>query len=327
MPQATETLYQVQRSAQSQFTRIRHLDYHCHVWPGSSPDKAPIFLLHGWMDVGATFQFLVDALSQADGAASDFAQRTFIAPDWRGFGLSYRPESAAHDHYAYADYLGDLDFLVRHFSPHDAVDVIAHSMGGNIAMHYAGLRPQRVRSLVNLEGFGLPQTQPQEAPARLVRWLDELEKLHHGHIQLRSYGSLAQVASRLQKTNPRLPRDKALWLAQHWAIERMDHSGQSQWHILADPAHKLVNPQLYRVQEVRAIHALIEAPVLSVFAQDSEMDGYWQGRYTRQEYLERMQLVQRIEHIELADCGHMLHHDQADALAHAVHAFYKKHSL
>jgi pimeloyl-ACP methyl ester carboxylesterase len=272
------------------------------------------------MDVGATFQFLVDALSRLTPA---FAERTFIAPDWRGFGLSQNHPCA--DHYSYVDYLGDLDFMLRQWSPNAAVDLIAHSMGGNIAMHYAGLRPHRIRSLVNLEGFGLPQTQAQEAPARLVRWLDELESLYEGGLKLRHYSSLEQVAQRLQKTNPRLPLDKALWLAQHWAQPAPQADGEAVWRILADPAHKLVNPQLYRVEEVQAIHAQISAPVLSVFAQDSEMDSYWQGRYSRSEYLERMQSVANMEHIEVADCGHMLHHDQADALAASICAFYRKH--
>jgi pimeloyl-ACP methyl ester carboxylesterase len=38
-------------------------------------------MMHGWMDVGASFQFVVDAL-QGDWHV--------IAPDWRGFGLSQR---------------------------------------------------------------------------------------------------------------------------------------------------------------------------------------------------------------------------------------------
>jgi pimeloyl-ACP methyl ester carboxylesterase len=40
------------------------------------------------------------------------------------------------------------------------VDLVGHSMGGNIAMLYAGVRPARIRRLVNLEGFGMPPSQP-----------------------------------------------------------------------------------------------------------------------------------------------------------------------
>lgn len=286
------------------------------------------------MDVAASFQFMIDALEPAF-----FASRTFIAPDWRGFGLSTRSDGAAVDHYVHADYLGDLDFLIAHFtdpsssqspapSPnpqqntHAAtakVDLVAHSMGGNIAMIYAGVQPEKIRKLVNLEGFGLPRTQAEQAPARYAEWLGQLRQLHRGEIQLKPYASIAAVAARLQKTNPRLPHDKAAWLAQHWARE----TSLGQWQILGDAAHKVINPQLYRADEAQAIHARIQAPVLSVVAQDGEMEAFWQGRYTLAEYHERMRVVPQLSHASVADAGHMLHHDQAEVVAQLVHDFLR----
>jgi pimeloyl-ACP methyl ester carboxylesterase len=44
------------------------------------------------------------------------------------------------------------------------VDLLGHSMGGNVVMSYAGVRPQRIRRLVNLEGFGLPDMAADQAP-------------------------------------------------------------------------------------------------------------------------------------------------------------------
>lgn len=74
-------------------------------------------LLHGWMDVGASYQFTVDALQR---------ERRIIAPDWRGFGLT---TGAPVDHYVFADYLADLDLLLDHYAPGEAVDLVGHSMG------------------------------------------------------------------------------------------------------------------------------------------------------------------------------------------------------
>ena len=106
-----------------------------------------LVLLHGWMDVSASFQFVVDALARN--------WRVF-APDWRGYGLTDRTQA---DCYWFPDYLGDLDTLIDSLAERgeltDAVDLLGHSMGGNVAMFYAGIRPQRVRRLINLEGFGL----------------------------------------------------------------------------------------------------------------------------------------------------------------------------
>jgi pimeloyl-ACP methyl ester carboxylesterase len=114
--------------------------YHVREW---GADGAPqLFLLHGWMDVSASFQFLVDALS---------ADWRVIAPDWRGFGLT----EWRGDAYWFPDYLGDLDAILRFYSPEAAVTLIGHSMGGNVACLYAGVRPARVRRLVALDAFGL----------------------------------------------------------------------------------------------------------------------------------------------------------------------------
>ena len=77
-------------------------------------------------------------------------------------------------------------------SPTQPVDLLGHSMGGNVAMIYAGVRPQRVRRLVNLEGFGLPETDPRQAPARYAAWLDELKTAPRLH----PYTSLEKVAAR-----------------------------------------------------------------------------------------------------------------------------------
>jgi pimeloyl-ACP methyl ester carboxylesterase len=62
------------------------------------------------------------------------------------------------------------------------VDLVGHSMGGNVVMLYAGVRPERIRRLVNLEGFGMPATRPAQAPGRYAKWMDEVKALHRGEM-------------------------------------------------------------------------------------------------------------------------------------------------
>ncbi|BBL24368.1 MULTISPECIES: alpha/beta fold hydrolase [Comamonas] len=304
-------MYQPQRAATSQHLPVRTLSYHVRTWGQPQPDSVPLVLVHGWMDVSASWQFVVDAFSQA------FAQgRQIIAPDWRGFGLS--PMPAPCDNYHYADYLGDLDALLRHCVPGDgAIDLVGHSMGGNVAMFYAGARPARIRRLVNLEGFGMPASRPAQAPRRTAQWLDELRKLESGAIALKTYASVDEVAQRLRKTNPRLPADKALWLAQHWSAPQADGS----WAILGDAAHKIVNPQLFRVDEALAHYAAITAPLLAVEASDDSLAGWWKERYTLAEYHQRLQAVPDCRLARVEDAGHMLHHDQPAAVARLIEDF------
>ena len=240
----------------SEFIPIRGLRTHVRHW--GSPDAPKLFMLHGWMDVSASFQFVVD----------NFANNWHvIAPDWRGFGLTERVQS---DCYWFADYLGDLEAILDHYAHDEAVNLVGHSMGGNVAGIYAGVRPHRVAKLVNLEGFGLAATEPTMAPARYAQWLDELREPP----SMRAYETIDGIIARLMKTNPRLARDRAEFLAAHWSAQNEN----GQWEILGDPAHKITGATLYRVEEVIACWEKITAPVLWVEANDSDLWRWMGGR-------------------------------------------------
>ncbi|NCP40289.1 MAG: alpha/beta hydrolase, partial [Rhodoferax sp.] len=200
-------MYPIKRISRSAFVPIRGLDYHVRLWGEPQPGQTPLVLLHGWMDVAASYQFMVDALAR---------EHFIIAPDWRGFGLT---NAVGADTFWFPDYIADLDALLDHYCADTPVNLVGHSMGGNVAMLYAAVRPERVRRLINLEGFGLPATRPSQAPARYTQWLSELKQLRQGELKLRHYDTLDAVARRLIKTNPRLSPDKAHWLAAHWSAE------------------------------------------------------------------------------------------------------------
>ncbi len=309
------TVYQPRRVAQSVFLPLRGLRYHAHVWGDASlatAERPPLLLLHGWMDVGASFQFLVDELARREGF-----DRWVIAPDWRGFGLSDTPKA---DSYWFPDYLADLDALLDALVPAETfptIDLVGHSMGGNVVMSYAGVRPERIRRLVNLEGFGMPQTLPSHAPRRLKQWLDELKTPQ----SLRTYANADEVAARLVKNNPLLAPDKANWLAPHWAQPQTDADGTVRWHILGDPAHKRVNPLLYQVEEILQTWRLITAPVLWADGDQTDTSKWWGKRYPRSEFDARLAVVPQVQRVRLSPCGHMLHHDQPAALAAHIAAF------
>jgi pimeloyl-ACP methyl ester carboxylesterase len=300
--------YLPRRRASGRFVPLRGLRYHVLRWGAPaqvSPERPALVMLHGWMDVAASFQFVVDALAELEGET-----RFVIAPDWRGFGLTTTPNV---DSYWFPDYLGDLDALLDAWLPGQPIDLLGHSMGGNVAMVYAGVRPGRIRRLVNLEGFGLPETRPQQAPHRYTQWLDELTAPE----PMRSYASVAAVAERLAQNNPLLSPDKAAWLAPQWARQGDD----GQWHILGNPAHKRVNPVLYRKDEAMAAWQQIAAPVLWVEGELTQADKWWGKRYPRADFESRLAVVPSLERHLLAGCGHMLHHDQPQALAARLKAF------
>jgi len=296
--------YVARRAARSDFIPTRSLRYHLNVWGDPSlatPERPTIVMLHGWMDVGASFQFVVDALRD---------DRCVIAPDWRGFGLTEAPGA---DCYWFPDYLADLDALLDALSPEQPVDLLGHSMGGNVAMIYAGVRPERVRKLVNLEGFGLPASRPDQAPRRYVKWLDELKQ----PAEIHSYASVDGVAARLRKNNPLLSEARAAWLAPHWSRQGQD----GRWHIRADAAHKRTNPVLYQRAEVLECWKRIQAPLLWVEGDRTDVSKFWGTAYPRADFDARIALVPNRRQIVLAPAGHMLHHDQPEALASHLETF------
>jgi pimeloyl-ACP methyl ester carboxylesterase len=313
-----DPMYTVKREPRSEFIPIRNLNYHVLVWGDKASSLPPLVLVHGWMDVAASYQFMVDALSEAF-----FANRLIIAADWRGYGKTHSPVNGAKvDNYWFPDYMADLDFLLDHYAGDKPVDLVGHSMGGNVVMMYAGARPARVRRLVNLEGFGMSVTTPDQAPSRYAKWMDELKKLHRGELDLTAYDKADGVARRLMKTNPRLARDeagtaKANWLARHWAAENAD----GKWAILGDPAHKITNANLFNVAEALELYKCITAPVLVVEASDDSLSQWWSGKYTLVEFHERLKSVPNCKVKIVQDAGHMMHHDKPEELAGMIEAF------
>lgn len=285
------------KASRSRFLSVRGLRYHLREW--GDPDAPLLVLLHGWMDVSASFQFVVDAL-----------QRDWhvVAPDWRGFGLTDRGPG---DCYWFPDYLADLDAILDAVSPQAPVRLAGHSMGGNIALLYAGIRPQRVHALANLEGFGLKDNTPDMAPQRYARWLDELKSPR----AMRRYASLDHVAARLRRNNARLTAEQAVFLAAHWS--RRSKAGD--YEIAGDPAHKLANPVLYRWSEVAACWAAVACPVLWVEATDTDAHR-WAG--DAQEIARRVALLRSVAVERVTDAGHMLHHDQPRAVARLIEDFF-----
>ena len=288
------------KPSQSHIHKIRNLRYQVRTWGDSAAPK--MFLLHGWMDVSASFQFLVDCFQR---------EWYVVAPDWRGFGLT---EWAAGG-YWFPDYYADLDALLEIYQPDMPVNLVAHSMGGNVACTYAGIRPQRVARLVSLEGFGMGRTAPDQATGRYQQWLDELR----APPRFNSYTSFDAVAARLKKNNRRLTDEQAHFLAQHWAKQ----TGPTEVTLRSDPKHKFVNPVLTRLEELLACWRQVTAPVLWVTGDETNGRG-WRTDSVQQ-LAERKAAFRDFREIELQDCGHMMHHDQPVKLAAIIEEFLTRH--
>jgi pimeloyl-ACP methyl ester carboxylesterase len=277
---------------------VRGLKHRLTWW--GPPSDAPIVLLHGFQDCGDTWQFLVDCLPET---------WTLVAPDWRGFGGTEWPPGG----YWFPDYLADLEELLDKVAPQVPARVIAHSMGANVAALYAGIRPQRLKWLVNLEGIGLRKTLPAAAPEQYATWLDEIRQpLIDGR-----YRSVQQLAEVLMRRNSRLTADRAEFVARAWTRDAGDGV-----RLAFDPRHRFVNPVLYRREEAEACWARMQIPMLLVAGESS---GHQERRlaHFNDEYVHRM--FRDVKIVTLPGLGHMMHHEDPQAVAAPIIDFAQAH--
>jgi pimeloyl-ACP methyl ester carboxylesterase len=295
--------YRVLRQPRRETLRLRGLDMHVTRWgPELSGTVPPIFLLHGWQDTSDTFQFVVD-LFQRDWP--------LVALDWRGFGRSEWPREG----YWFSDYFADLEALLDALSPGVPARLVGHSMGGNIASIYAGLRPERVRCVASLEGFGLARSPSDRVPKQLQKWLDQVKSSP----SRKEYESLHQLTAVVQFRYPRFSAPQAAFVAAAWS-ER--YGDGDRVRLLGDPRHRWINPVRYHREDAEACWRAVKAPILMLLGEESD-------------YLEQLgedgqdaairSIIPHIELTRITGAGHMLHIEKADLVAPLVERFLFEH--
>jgi pimeloyl-ACP methyl ester carboxylesterase len=294
--------YRVLRAARHETVRIRGLDMHLRSWGPAPSAAAPlVLLLHGYQDTGDTFQFLVDAFEH---------EWPLAALDWRGFGRS----GWSQEGYWFPDYLGDLDALLQMRSPSEPARLVGHSMGGNIASLYAGLRPQRVRCVVNLEGFGLPRTSPAQAPAHLRSWLDQIKSVP----PLKTYDSFEQLAAIIRHRYPRFGEAQSRYVAEAWG--KLEADGRV--HLLGDARHRWLNAILYKREDAEACWREIHAPLLMLIGEESALLPRLGADGSDAAFRAN---VPGIEIAHIAGAGHMLHIEKPNVIAPLIERFLSDH--
>ena len=286
--------YEARVPVRSSERSIRGVTYHVNEW--GSADAPLLVFLHGWGDAGLTFQFVVDALH---------GEWRVVAPDWRGFGQSQLRAAA----YWFPDYLADLDQLLECYSPDAPVRLVGHSMGANVAGLYAGVRPDRVRAFVNIEGFGLADSEPADAPGRYADWLEK----GRNPPEFGRFPDFDALARHIQRRSPRMGGARADFVARSWAT-----AGPEQLELRADPAHKLPNAVLYRRAEAEACWRNVTAPVLLVAGQQSDILEAF-ADHVEESSLELAFPDSRT--CVIADAGHMIHFEAPEQLAREIERF------
>lgn len=298
LPEQIPGAYKPKIQSRTKTLPIRGFKYNVREW---GDDGAPLLvLLHGHRDASITFQFVVDQF------ARDWH---VVSPDWRGFGqTAWAPHGYWHQ-----DYLADLDALLEIISPDATVRLAGHSLGGNMANIYAGVRPDRVARVASLDGFGLRTKTAEDTPAHLSKFLAAWrEKMP----QARPYASVEEMADRLMKANARLDRPRALFLAKHQ--HRVGDDGKLRWCF--DPAHARPFATLHRVDEWAACWRAITCPALWI-GSEQVFPPSMRGDSLSFEW--RLEQVPDVTFHRIEGTGHNIHHDAPDTVARLIEDFMK----
>jgi len=295
MPPTTPRQAPASHSYFSQRLRLHYVDW-------GNEGAPPLVMVHGGRDHCRNWDWVAEALAD---------EYHIVAPDLRGHGDS---QWAVGGSYPLVDFVYDIAQLIdqRRLGP---CTLLGHSYGGMIALHYAGLYPEKVRKVVAIEGLGPSPKMLAErtglAPhERLARWIEEVRKLS-GRLP-RRYATLEDAFRRMQEENPHLTPAQARHLTVHGANQNED--GTYSWkfdnYFRAWPAYGLPT------EVTEALWRRIDCPTLLVRGTESwASDPIADGR------------AGHFRHVEVAaidGAGHWAHHDRFDAFMAILREFLER---
>ena len=276
----------------SQRLRLHYADW-------GNPEAPPLILLHGGRDHCRNWDWVAQDLRK------DYH---IIAPDLRGHGDSaYSPSGD----YSMSAFVYDLAQLIhqQHLEP---VKIVAHSLGGSIALRYTGAFPETVSKLVAIEGLGPPpavlaERASRSAAERMRHWVAETRALA-GRIP-RRYATIEEALGRMQGENKHLTPEQARYLTVHGVAQNED--GTYSWKF--DNYVRSFSPVDFTAEELQGLWRNISCPILLVNGKES-----WASNPERDGQLA---FFRNARVVEFDRAGHWVHHDRLDAFLTEVRAF------
>ena len=273
-----------------------------HYLEWGEPANELLILAHGFLDHAHSWRPFVTSLQ-----SKSKKPLWIVAPDCRGHGDS--GWVGAGGYYHFPDYVFDLDCLIQSLGA-SHLALIGHSMGGTISLLYTGTFPQRVASLVLIEGVGPPGSRFSDAPPRMEKWISEVRG--RGRKHFRQYTSIEAGAGQLQQNNPRLKSEFAFELAQTGM--RQNTSGKWVWKF--DPLHRTTAPQPFYTEQAIEFLRRIECPTLTIEGRESHQT-------KRTDKQKRFEAISNRRHVVIENAGHMVHQDNPEALAQTISDFLR----
>lgn len=262
------------------------------IWPSSATHT--VLLIHGGRDQSRSWDWYADRLRPT---------ATIIAADLRGHGDS---EWSPEGNYGLADMTADMGEVLLSLA--GKVSIVAHSLGGNIALRLAAIFPERVKAVAAIECLELPEVRDDSGTPlaeRFRHWFDSRQQFAGKSPPV--YPDLAAAAHRMADRFPGFPTSITDHLAEHsvrpvaggytW---KFDHRTRSRPPLDSDSA------------DFDAMLSSVLCPVLLFYGGKS---------FVPLPQPERLALLKRARLIRYPNAGHWLHHQELDRFAADTTAF------
>ncbi len=276
------------RSYESGRLRLRYL-----VWGDEA--NPPLILIHGTRDHARSWEPTARALLD---------RFSVYAPDLRGHGDS---EWAQGGTYSIIDYALDIHALGDAIGRGPYV-IVGHSLGGGVGLQYAGAFPELVTKIVSIEGLGgLQWSAYRRRPAhvRMRTWVESMRALEKR--VPRAYPDFEAAATRMIEANRHLSHEMALYLTR---TGTRDVDGGLAWKF--DNFTRSGSPYEFNMEDARDLWNQIRCPVLVISGKDG-----WGNTNVEPDF----SAFHDYRHVEVADAGHWVQHDQFDVFVKLLNEF------
>ncbi len=265
-------------------------------------DDPLLLLVHGGRDQNRSWDWVARKLATT---------YRVIAYDLRGHGRSDWVNDGA---YTIMDHVFDLASCVRHLKADRKAGftLMGHSLGGNIALRYAGLYPEHIHKLIAIEGLGpspamLKARAAEALENRLMAWIEQRRTVSARTPRIMA--DLVEAKARMRAAHDHLREDQIHHLTEHGV--RTNADGTLSW--CYDPAAVGRSASDISQAEFETLLGRISCPTWLVYGSESwasnpEKDG-------------RLQHFKHAHVTEIKQANHWVHHDQFDAFMAGLQSF------